>query len=460
MKILFSNPPWWVTPTPLRIPLFGSQKIDWHGVRAGSRWPFTQRGQSRPDRAAFGDYVPYPFFMGYAATYLAAKTGAEVVMRDSVVMKESYKSYFRWLEGRHFDYIFIESASPSWEHDMLLLREIKRRKPAAKLVVTGPIATMGPKILSKAPIAAAIKGEYEKGALKVVNGAEGIIDFDLLSVEEMNAAPFPYFDDVIATKYCDSNPKGTLFPQAQVWSSRGCPYKCIFCVWPAAMTGNDPDGTGKRSVRQYSADYMEAFLSELTGRYKFRTIYFDDDTFNIGNRHVERISAVMRKIGVPWSAMCRADTISLDLWKVMKDSGCFGVKLGFESGNQYVVDKIVNKHLDLDYAREVVAEIRRLGITVHGTFTYGLPGETPEQMQDTKHYLHSLGLDTWQESGTAEIEGAPLHTLAHKGSLGKYEGAQIDRGYQRAQDGNVKFQELTRRLQSGATSSGQISADP
>ena len=459
MKILFSNPPWWVTPKPLHIPLFGARKVEWHGVRAGSRWPFTQPGKARPDRHVFGDYVPYPFFMGYASTYVAARTGAEVVMRDSVVMKESYKSYFRWLDRQTFDYIFIESASPSWEHDVLLLREIKRRKPAARLVVTGPIATMGPRILEQAPIVAAIKGEYEKGAVKVVNGAEGIVDFDLLSVEEMNAAPFPYFDEVIAAKYCDSNPKGTLFPQAQVWSSRGCPYKCIFCVWPAAMTGNDPDGTGKRSVRQYSADYMEAFLSELTRRYKFGSIYFDDDTFNIGNRHVERMSAVMRKIGLPWSAMCRADTISLDLWQVMKDSGCFGVKLGFESGNQYVVDKIVNKHLDLDYASEVVAEIKRIGMTVHGTFTYGLPGETPEQMQDTKRYLHSLGLDTWQESGTAEIEGAPLHTLAHKGSLGKYEGAQIDHDYQRAKDGNVKFQELTRRLQSGATSNTQISAD-
>lgn len=86
---------------------------------------------------------------------------------------------------------------------------------------------------------------------------------------------------------------------------------------------------------------MEAFLSELTRRYEFGSIYFDDGTFNIGNRHVERMSAVMRKIGLPWSAMCRADTISLDLWTAMKDSGCVGVKLGFESGNQYVVDKIV-----------------------------------------------------------------------------------------------------------------------
>ena len=90
--------------------------------------------------------------------------------------------------------------------------------------------------------------------------------------------------------------------------------------------------------------------------------------------------------------------------EAMKDSGCFGVKLGFESGNQFVVDKIVNKHLNLDYAADVVHHLKEIGMSVHGTFTYGLPGETPEQRQDTKKYIASLPFDTIQQSGTAEIE--------------------------------------------------------
>ena len=55
-------------------------------------------------------------------------------------------------------------------------------------------------------------------------------------------------------------------------------------------------------------------------------------------------------------------------------------------GNQWVVDNIVNKHLDLEYSAGVVHELKRLGVSVHGTFTYGLPGETREQMQDTKFH--------------------------------------------------------------------------
>jgi radical SAM superfamily enzyme YgiQ (UPF0313 family) len=284
--------------------------------------------------------------------------------------------------------------------------------------------------------------------VRVLEGASGLIDFDLLSLEEMNAAPFPYYDATIAHRYLDTNPRGVQFPQAQVWSSRGCPYKCIFCVWPATMTGNDPDGTSKRTVRHYSADYMEAFLSELIGKYGHKSVYFDDDTFNLGDRHVERMCAVMRKLNVPWAAMCRADTSRLELWGEMKASGCYGVKVGFESGSQEVIDTIVNKRLNLEQARAAVAEIKRVGLTVHGTFTYGLPGETPEQMRETRRYAESLKLDTRQESGCAEIEGTPLHTLQTTGTLARYSGARLDgEDYVRETDGRVKLEKLAGAFQ-------------
>jgi radical SAM superfamily enzyme YgiQ (UPF0313 family) len=447
MKVLFSNPPWWTDSGFGRDALGNQVALFGAGVRAGSRWPFTQYIPSPPDRFAFGSYLPYPFFMGYATSYAARETGADVVFRDSIALRESYPAYEAFLRAGQFDYIVIESASPSWEHDSNLIKGIHRLLPACRIIVTGPITTQSNKILHDLPVHACVRGEYEKGVVRVLRGAQGTIDFDLLTLEEMNAAPFPYYDDTHAHRYWDANPRGMIPPQAQVWSSRGCPYKCIFCVWPATMTGNDPDGTQKRSVRHYKPDYMAAFLTELVAKYQYRTIYFDDDTFNLGDKHVERMCAVMRKINLPWSAMCRADTIRMDLWREMKDSGCFGVKIGFESGNQEVVDTIVNKRLDLEYARQAVAEIKRVGMTVHGTFTYGLPGETATQMFDTKRYIASLGLDTLQESGCAEIEGTPLHTLSNKHSLEKYSGAKLDEGYVRELDGRVKYERLAAQLQ-------------
>lgn len=445
-RVLFSNPPWWGERE-----LFQDQNGKlaarcWSGARAGSRWPHTFAVSSAPDRFKFGNYLPYPFFMGYAATYLRNATGAEVRLRDSIALSESYRRYLEHLEEERYDYIFIESATTSWEHDAKLLSRIKAASPSTRIVLTGPVWVQAESILADYPVHAVIRGEYEKGAVKVLNGASGIVDFDLMTQEEMNAAPFPYYDDAMALRYFDCNPKGMLFPHLQVWSSRGCPFKCIFCVWPSTMTGNDPDGSGHRTVRHYSGDYMEAFLTEMTRRYPYRSVYFDDDTFNLGNRHVREMCAVMRKVGLPWSAMCRSDTISREVWKEMKESGCFGVKIGFESGNQYVVDSIVNKHIDLEKAREVVHYIKSLGMTVHGTFTYGLPGETKDQMADTRRYIASLPLDTYQESGCAEIDGTPLHHVATHGESEVYPGARMSDGYRKEVDGGKKWRDMIAQM--------------
>jgi hypothetical protein len=443
MKVLFSNPPWWEGRQTATDQQGQPYEAYVGGVRAGSRWPFTMLHRAAPDTEQFGGYLPYPFFMGYAATYAARHTDAEVAFRDSIALRESYRSYLGFVMRGGYDYIVIESASPSWDHDAALIGTLNRCLPGTRIIVTGPIASKAAELLRDNPIHACIRGEYEKGVVRVLNGESGLIDFDLLSLQEMNAAPFPYYDATIAHRYLDTNPRGTLFPQAQVWSSRGCPYKCIFCVWPATMTGNDPDGTSKRTVRHYSADYMEAFLGELIGKYGHQSVYFDDDTFNLGDRHVERMCGVMRRLGVPWAAMCRADTSRLELWGEMKASGCYGVKIGFESGSQDVIDTIVNKRLDLEQARAAVVEIKRVGLTVHGTFTYGLPGETPEQMRETRRYADSLKLDTRQESGCAEIEGTPLHTLQTTGTLARYSGARVDGGdYVREADGRVKLEKL------------------
>ena len=71
----------------------------------------------------------------------------------------------------------------------------------------------------------------------------------------------------------------------------------------------------------------------------------------------------------------------------------------------------------------MVSYIRSLDMSVHGTFTYGLPGETKEDMIRTKKFIKDTDFSTVQESGTAEIEGTPLHALIHEQKLTTYPGA-------------------------------------
>jgi len=448
MSIFFSNPPWWEGKESRGF----LRKKRWRrGVRAGSRWPFTYLGRCTPDNSRAHDYIPYPFFLGYATTYASKEIGSDkVFFRDSIALSESYESFYKYLDEikNKIEYFLIESATPSWDHDYKLIKEVKKKHPHLKIIVSGPISTSGEKWDSNI-IYAVLKGEYEKNIMKVLNGKDGILNHDLLTKEEMNEAPLPYYDKNIYDKYFDGNPipMNKLYPQAHIWSSRGCPFKCIFCVWPAAMTGNDPHGDGKRAVRQYTPEYIDNLVKELTGRYKFKAIYFDDDTFNIGNKHTEKMSEVMSKFEIPWFAMCRADTSKKETWKKMSHSGCQGVKLGVESGSQAVVDKIVNKHLDLKYVQEVVSYIRSLNMSVHGTFTYGLPGETKEDMIMTKKFIKDTNFSTVQESGTAEIEGTPLHTLINEQKLVTYPGAIADKNYDRQKDGGKKWQSLVKELQ-------------
>ena len=208
MKILFANPPWWTNAE--RLPHAANRLVYTAGVRAGSRWPFTHRVHSSPDKYALQDYLPFPYFLSYASSYVLQQTEATVVFRDSIAMRESYRNFFTYVKRQRPDYLVIESATPSWEHDSKLLAELKRRWAHLNIILTGPITSKSQEIMAQHPVHACVRGEYEKGVVRVLNGEEGIIDYDLLGKQEMNAAPFPHIDPKVAHHYWDCNPRGQV----------------------------------------------------------------------------------------------------------------------------------------------------------------------------------------------------------------------------------------------------------
>jgi radical SAM superfamily enzyme YgiQ (UPF0313 family) len=341
----------------------------------------------------------------------------------------------------------METASPSWDMDEKFIA-YANECGWGKIILCGPIdCSKHEQILKDHPnVHAVIEGEYDKQIAKAISGPRGVYHHDLLTSHEMAKSPFPIWDEECADHYWDSCPKGNIAPQLQMWTSRGCPYKCVFCVWPAVMTGHDPDGTHFRSVRCYPPDWVEAYIESRLTKIPYKSIYFDDDTFNLSDKHVLGICEVMKRIGLPWSAMCRADTITRSTWEAMKESGCTGVKIGFESGSQYVIDHIVNKKLDLTVAARTSQWLQNIGITVHGTFTVGLPGETEEQQRETHDFIRHLykrgSISTHQLSGTSVIEGTPLSTLERTGHLDKYDGAKIDENYKSMSDGQKKAEAM------------------
>lgn len=212
------------------------------------------------------------------------------------------------------------------------------------------------------------------------------------------------------------------------------------------MTGNDPDGKGKRPVRFHSPQWVESYILDCLKKHPYKQIYFDDDSFNLSDKHVLEICEVMKRIKLPWSAMCRGDTIKQETWLAMKEAGCFGVKIGFESGNQWVVDHIVNKSLDIEKCAQTCKWLQSIGIRVHGTFTIGLVGETKEQQQDTINFIKRLrgdgSISTHQLSATAVVDGTPMSHIVKGERLEKYDGSVMSSDFVMVKDGQFGIENM------------------
>lgn len=389
MRALFANPPWDV---PGR-----------RAVRGGSRWPHSYAVHP----SAVKTYLPYPFFLGYAATYAQQQLpDASIHFHDSILMQESPHEFLSLIASESYDYLVFETSTPSMESDHALIASIAAQTPHTRIVLVGQnIAYDGAQLLADWPIFAAINGEYEKGVVDVLRTQQpGLRKFSLLTQDELLAAPPPWRNGDSLYNYFDVMYFHGYDPVLQMWASRGCPFQCAFCTWPQSMTLN--------KIRYYSPDYLRREIADTLQRFpKFQAIYFDDDTFNLTDKHVLGVVDVLKEFGLPWSAMCRADTLKESTWEAMAASGCVGVKVGVESGSQRILDQVINKRLSLDKVRHFVPFIRNLGIKVHGTFMYGNPTETEAEMLMTKQFIADVGFDHIQESGAAPLAGTKLWNL-------------------------------------------------
>jgi len=376
MRVFLANPPW-----------VEKDKHEGYGVRAGSRWPHFEDSIS--------SYFPFPFFLAYAAAVLE-EAGYAVRLRDSIAEKDSVKDFLNELASFQPDLLLIETSTPSIESDLELCRTVSARRPGLKIALAGPHSEMySADFLAAHPeLFAILPGEYELTALELAKAlGEGRIPDSVAGlifrqgesivrtparplIEHLDDLPFPARHLLNMNRYQD------LFcelpsPGLQIISSRGCPFQCIFCSWPQVMYGS----------HRYRARSAANILDEIESclrRYKYRSIYFDDDTFNIGEKRILEIcdEFLRRGIRIPWAAMARADTMTETMLRRMKAAGLAAVKYGIESTDQAIVDRS-KKKLDLKKAEQVVRLTRSLGIKVHLTFCFGLPGETRDTINRT-----------------------------------------------------------------------------
>lgn len=404
-----------------------------HFAKAGSRWPMTV------GYAKSIDYYPFPFWLAYTTALLKRDTEAEVRGLDGVVSDMTQEEFFKEIQDQNPELLITELTFFTLKDDLSLLKRIKK-EIGSQIAVCGNYPTVYPKeileendfidylLFGEYEIAAKelIQNLIEKRSLKEIKGLayrEGkgiVINEKRPLISDLDVLPYPDREDFPATLY----PDFTLYsPCISLMASRGCPAGCIFCTERHIMY-NSPKYR-MRSPKKV-VDEMEFCIK----KFKARQLYFDDMSFTVNKKYVQKIcnEILKRKIKILWTCMGDALFIDYPTLEKMRKAGCIGMKFGIESANPEILKKI-GKPLDLKKAKEVVKWCRKLRIRTHATYCLGLPGENKETLKNTLNFMNALRASTSQVSKVVPYPGTPMYKWATEHGylvttdLSKYDGA-------------------------------------
>ena len=238
---------------------------------------------------------------------------------------------------------------------------------------------------------------YRNAAGVLVHNAERPI------LEDMDQLPFVtevYKRDLRIEDYFIGYLK---HPYVSLYTGRGCKSRCTFCLWPQTVGGH--------RYRVRSVDHVVEEI-RLARHYfpQVKEFFFDDDTFTDNLPRAEAIARALGKLGVTWSCNAKAN-VPRDTLKVLKDNGLRLLLVGYESGNQQILHNI-KKGMLVDVARRFTRDCHELGITIHGTFILGLPGETKATIEETIRFATEINPHTIQVSLAAPYPGTFLYRQA------------------------------------------------
>jgi anaerobic magnesium-protoporphyrin IX monomethyl ester cyclase len=195
--------------------------------------------------------------------------------------------------------------------------------------------------------------------------------------KNLDSLPFPDRSLIDAKKYRSpfENKKFTT-----ISTSRGCPYKCIFCA------SNDRKGVYTRSPENVVAEIGEI----CNDGYGY--VHFVDDFFTFDKKRISKICnlIIKKRIKISWSCNTRADSIDSNLLKLMKLSGCDYLGYGVESGDEEIRNRIIGKFVKNEVIELAFRKTRKEGIKTWGFFLFGMPTETPDTMKKTLNFAIKL----------------------------------------------------------------------
>jgi radical SAM superfamily enzyme YgiQ (UPF0313 family) len=364
-----------------------------------------------------------PLGLAYCAAVLE-RHGHEVEIVDALVRGIRFPELRRILAERRPDIVGVSTYSPTRYECFRTAKVVKETLGEHIVVVAGGphVSAAVEDTLENVPhIDYVVRGEGEYPLLELVRaletggdplavaGVSGRRDgrpYDApaqANVADLDGLPRPARHLLPMSRYGTRMPS-TMVKSTTILTSRGCPARCTFCTrdWFS------------RDTRFHSPAYMADEIDEVIGRYGFRGVIIQDDTFTLNKRRVFEFCDELRsrKMRFRWLATTRVDCINLDLLKSMKDAGCEVVTFGVESMNPRIL-KWLKKGFTVEKVRRAIDWAREAGLKVRCTYLLGIGDETEQDIQQSIRDARALPVDKLKANvGLSLYPGTPLYPMA------------------------------------------------
>lgn len=385
---------------------------------AGSRWPATREIES----------YWYPVWLAYPTGMLE---GARLLDAPPhyVSAEETIKI------ARDYEFLVLFTSTPGFPGDIRLAQAIKDSNPGIKIAFVGPHVSVMPEraLRDCSAIDFVCRKEFD---YSVVEFAQGKPLDEILGVSYRNNGSVVHTPDRPQIQDLDALPDVTdvyrrdldvrrynvpflLHPYVSLYTTRGCPAQCTFCLWPQTLSGH--------AWRKRSSDNVAREMAKAREYWPYvKEFFFDDDTFNIQKARTIELCAKLKPLKLTWSCTSRVTT-DYETLKAMKEAGCRLLIVGYESGDQQIL-KNIKKGATLERARQFTKDCHKLGLVIHGDFILGLPGETRETIRNTIAFAKELDVETIQVSVAHAYPGTELYDYAMKNGFILSGGQMVDDG--------------------------------
>lgn len=354
----------------------------------------------------------YPLWLIYAALY-SRKYGHDIRFLDAPAkqLNEEQSLEIIQKEKNEKTLFVLDTSTPSIKSDVAFAGKLKTLYPDSFILLVGthPSACPEETLNYSSAVDAVAIGEYdiivkeladtlqEGTDIRTVCGlclrtGDGYIRTEAMPpLKDLDELPFAsqFIKEHLDEK--DYFFAAATYPSIQIFTGRGCPFRCNFCVYPQTMHGH--------AFRARSAENVVAEFEYIATNFPdVKEVVIEDDTFTANKKRVLDICRLLVEKGLhkrlKWLCNARVN-LDLETMRAMKKAGCRLIIPGIESGSQQILNNI-KKGTKVEQFNDYVANAKKVGLLIHACYMVGNEGETKETMEETLKLALKLNTDTAQ----------------------------------------------------------------